>query len=79
MPPSTRTTTVTALLGGVLVAALAPRGRYGAEVYAIDTASGKQPARIPVGSGPHGPAGHRSTADYSQPGRHSLGHTGVFR
>ncbi|MFG3135604.1 hypothetical protein ACGFZA_05185 [Streptomyces sp. NPDC048211] len=48
-------------------------GRYNAEVYAIDTASGKQLARIPVGSGPHG------LAVYPQPGRYSLGHTGVFR
>ncbi|MET8125173.1 beta-propeller fold lactonase family protein [Streptomyces sp. NPDC005065] len=48
-------------------------GRYNAEVYAIDTATGKQLARIPVGSGPHG------LAVYPQPGRYSLGHTGVFR
>ncbi|MEV0750676.1 beta-propeller fold lactonase family protein [Streptomyces sp. NBC_01220] len=48
-------------------------GRYDAEVYAIDTATGKQLARIPVGSGPHG------LAVYPQPGRYSLGHTGVFR
>ncbi|MEU8835897.1 beta-propeller fold lactonase family protein [Streptomyces sp900116325] len=48
-------------------------GRYNAEVYAIDTATGRQLARIPVGSGPHG------LAVYPQPGRYSLGHTGVFR
>ncbi|MFF1834674.1 hypothetical protein ACFVXE_10780 [Streptomyces sp. NPDC058231] len=48
-------------------------GRYNSEVYAIDTASGKQLARIRVGSGPHG------LAVYPQPGRYSLGHTGVFR
>ncbi|MEU0144881.1 hypothetical protein ABZ119_02805 [Streptomyces sp. NPDC006288] len=48
-------------------------GRYDAEVYAIDTADGKELARIPVGSGPHG------LAVYPQPGRYSLGHTGVFR
>ncbi|MEU5714359.1 YncE family protein [Streptomyces sp. NPDC020403] len=48
-------------------------GRYDAEVYAIDTADGRQLARIPVGSGPHG------LAVYPQPGRYSLGHTGVFR
>ncbi|MFB7912956.1 beta-propeller fold lactonase family protein [Streptomyces sp. NPDC056061] len=48
-------------------------GRYNSEVYAIDTASGRQLARIPVGSGPHG------LAVYPQPGRYSLGHTGVFR
>ncbi|MEV6393240.1 YncE family protein [Streptomyces sp. NPDC051907] len=48
-------------------------GRYDSEVYAIDTKSGEQLARIPVGSGPHG------LAVYPQPGRYSLGHTGVFR
>lgn len=48
-------------------------GRYDAEVYAIDTKTGKQLARIPVGDGPHG------LAVYPQPGRYSLGHTGVFR
>ncbi|QHC31465.1 YncE family protein [Streptomyces sp. HF10] len=48
-------------------------GRYDAEVYAIDTRTGKELARIPVGSGPHG------LAVYPQPGRYSLGHTGVFR
>lgn len=48
-------------------------GRYNSEVYAIDTVGGRQLARIPVGSGPHG------LAVYPQPGRYSLGHTGVFR
>jgi YVTN family beta-propeller protein len=48
-------------------------GRYNSEVYAIDTRTGKQLARIKVGSGPHG------LAVYPQPGRYSLGHTGVFR
>ncbi|MCL6674122.1 YncE family protein [Streptomyces panaciradicis] len=48
-------------------------GRYNAEVYAIDTASGRELARIKVGSGPHG------LAVYPQPGRYSLGHTGIFR
>jgi YVTN family beta-propeller protein len=48
-------------------------GRYNAEVYAIDTAEGKLLARIPVGKGPHG------LCFYPQPGRYSLGHTGVFR
>jgi YVTN family beta-propeller protein len=48
-------------------------GRYNAEVYAIDTRTGKLLARIPVGSGPHG------LCVYPQPGRYSLGHTGVFR
>ncbi|NEA51099.1 YncE family protein [Streptomyces sp. SID10815] len=48
-------------------------GRYNSEVYAIDTRSGKQLARIKVGNGPHG------LAVYPQPGRYSLGHTGIFR
>jgi DNA-binding beta-propeller fold protein YncE len=48
-------------------------GRYHAEVYAIDTGSGRLLARIPVGAGPHG------LCVYPQPGRYSLGHTGVFR
>ncbi|GAA2931495.1 hypothetical protein [Streptomyces enissocaesilis] len=48
-------------------------GRYDSEVYAIDTATGKQLARVPVGGGPHG------LAVYPQPGRYSLGHTGIFR
>jgi YVTN family beta-propeller protein len=48
-------------------------GRYNGEVYAIDTRSGRLLARIPVGAGPHG------LCVYPQPGRYSLGHTGVFR
>jgi YVTN family beta-propeller protein len=48
-------------------------GRYDAEVYAISTGNGKLLARIPVGNGPHG------LCVYPQPGRYSLGHTGVFR
>jgi YVTN family beta-propeller protein len=48
-------------------------GRYNAEVYAISTKNGKLLARIPVGNGPHG------LCVYPQPGRYSLGHTGVFR
>jgi YVTN family beta-propeller protein len=48
-------------------------GRYNAEVYAISTRDGKLLARIPVGNGPHG------LCVYPQPGRYSLGHTGVFR
>jgi len=48
-------------------------GRYNSEVYAISTLSGKLIKRIPVGSGPHG------LCVYPQPGRYSLGHTGVFR
>jgi YVTN family beta-propeller protein len=48
-------------------------GRYDSEVYAIDTADGHLIARIKVGKGPHG------LAVYPQPGRYSLGHTGIFR
>lgn len=48
-------------------------GRYNEEVYAIDTATGKLRKRIRVGGGPHG------LCVYPQPGRYSLGHTGVFR
>ncbi|MEU0335502.1 beta-propeller fold lactonase family protein [Streptomyces sp. NPDC006193] len=48
-------------------------GRYHSEVYAIDTRTGAELARIKVGSGPHG------LAVYPQPGRYSLGHTGIFR
>jgi DNA-binding beta-propeller fold protein YncE len=48
-------------------------GRYDAAVYAINTSSGKLIRRVPVGSGPHG------VCVFPQPGRYSLGHTGVYR
>ena len=48
-------------------------GRYNAEVYALSTRTGRLLARIPVGQGPHG------LSVFPQPGRFSLGHTGVFR
>jgi YVTN family beta-propeller protein len=48
-------------------------GRYNSAVYAIDTATGRLIRKIPVGRGPHG------LCVYPQPGRYSLGHTGVFR
>ncbi|HEY0515881.1 MAG TPA: hypothetical protein VGD00_02065, partial [Solirubrobacteraceae bacterium] len=48
-------------------------GRYNSVVYAIDTRHGRLLARIPVGEGPHG------LSVFPQPGRYSLGHTGVFR
>jgi YVTN family beta-propeller protein len=48
-------------------------GRYNAVVYAIRLSTGKLLARIKVGSGPHG------LSVFPQPGRYSLGHTGVFR
>jgi YVTN family beta-propeller protein len=48
-------------------------GRYDSSVYAIDTRTGKLIRRITVGFEPHG------LCVYPQPGRYSLGHTGVFR
>jgi YVTN family beta-propeller protein len=48
-------------------------GRYNSEVYALSTATGQLLARIPVGRGPHG------LSVWPQPGRYSLGHTGVMR
>jgi len=48
-------------------------GRYNGEVYAISTRTGRLLARIPVGSGPHG------LCVWPQPGRYSLGHTGILR
>ncbi|MGZ4298235.1 MAG: YncE family protein [Solirubrobacteraceae bacterium] len=48
-------------------------GRYNAVVYAIDTRTGHLRATIPVGSGPHG------LCVWPQPGRYSLGHTGIMR
>jgi YVTN family beta-propeller protein len=48
-------------------------GRYSSVVYAIDTTDGKLIAKVPVGSQPHG------LCVYPQPGRYSLGHTGIFR
>jgi YVTN family beta-propeller protein len=48
-------------------------GRYNGVVYAISTADGHLIKKIPVGDGPHG------LAVWPQPGRYSLGHTGVLR
>ena len=48
-------------------------GRYSAEVYAISTRNGRLLARIHVGQGPHG------LCVWPQPGRYSLGHTGILR
>jgi YVTN family beta-propeller protein len=48
-------------------------GRYSGVVYAISTVSGKLLAKIPVGAGPHG------LCVWPQPGRYSLGHTGILR
>ncbi len=47
-------------------------GRYDDVVYAIDTTSGRV-KEIPVGAEPHG------LAVWPQPGRYSLGHTGILR
>ena len=47
--------------------------RYNAKVYAISTKNGRVLARIRVGYGPHG------VCVWPQPGRYSLGHTGILR
>jgi DNA-binding beta-propeller fold protein YncE len=48
-------------------------GRYDSEVYAISTRSGRLLHRIRVGRGPHG------LCVWPQPGRYSIGHTGILR
>jgi DNA-binding beta-propeller fold protein YncE len=48
-------------------------GRYNSVVYAINTQTGRLRAAIPVGAGPHG------LCVWPQPGRYSLGHTGIMR
>ena len=48
-------------------------GRYNSEVYAISTRTGRLLHRIPVGHGPHG------LCVWPQPGRYSIGHTGILR
>ena len=48
-------------------------GRYNGVVYAISTGTGRVLAKIPVGAGPHG------LCVWPQPGRYSLGHTGILR
>ena len=48
-------------------------GRYSGVVYELSTIDGHLIKKIRVGSGPHG------LCVYPQPGRYSLGHTGVFR
>jgi YVTN family beta-propeller protein len=48
-------------------------GRYNGVVYAIDTTTGALLHEIPVGSAPHG------LCVFPQPGRYSIGHTGVLR
>ena len=48
-------------------------GRYNSEVYAISTSTGRLLHRIRVGLGPHG------LCVWPQPGRYSIGHTGILR
>ena len=48
-------------------------GRSNGEVYVFDTVKAKLIKRIKVGRGPHG------LTFFPQPGRYSLGHTGVYR
>jgi YVTN family beta-propeller protein len=48
-------------------------GRYNGCVYAISTVDGHLIKKIAVGSGPHG------LTVWPQPGRYSLGHTGIMR
>jgi YVTN family beta-propeller protein len=48
-------------------------GRYNGVVYAISTRNGALLAKIPVGAGPHG------LCVWPEPGRYSLGHTGILR
>jgi DNA-binding beta-propeller fold protein YncE len=48
-------------------------GRYDGVVYAISTRTGRLLRRIRVGSGPHG------VCVWPQPGRYSIGHTGILR
>ncbi|MFC4951108.1 YncE family protein [Pseudonocardia sp. GCM10023141] len=48
-------------------------GRYNRSVYVLSTVDGKLLKTIPVGDGPHG------LTVWPQPGRYSLGHTGITR
>jgi DNA-binding beta-propeller fold protein YncE len=48
-------------------------GRHDRAVYAISTITGRLLRRIPVGLGPHG------LCVWPQPGRYSIGHTGILR
>lgn len=47
--------------------------RYGTDIYALDMVTGETTATVRVGAGPHG------LTVYPQPGRYSLGHTGILR
>jgi DNA-binding beta-propeller fold protein YncE len=48
-------------------------GRHDDTVYVLATTDGHLLHRIPVGHGPHG------LCVWPQPGRYSLGHTGITR
>jgi YVTN family beta-propeller protein len=48
-------------------------GRYSGAVYVLSTVDGHLIKQIPVGNGPHG------LCVWPQPGRYSLGHTGITR
>jgi streptogramin lyase len=48
-------------------------GRYKRGRLRLSTRTGRLLAKIPVGSGPHG------LCVWPQPGRYSLGHTGILR
>ncbi|NMH99535.1 YncE family protein [Pseudonocardia sp. K10HN5] len=48
-------------------------GRYDRVVYVLSTTDGHLITKIPVGNGPHG------LCVWPQPGRYSLGHTGITR
>jgi DNA-binding beta-propeller fold protein YncE len=48
-------------------------GRYSRVVYVISTRNGSLIKKIPVGDGPHG------LCVWPQPGRYSIGHTGITR
>jgi len=47
--------------------------RYGSDIYGLDITTGQTTATVRVGAGPHG------LTVYPQPGRYSLGHTGILR
>ncbi len=48
-------------------------GRYNRAVYVLSTRDGSLVRKIPVGNEPHG------LTVWPQPGRYSLGHTGITR
>jgi DNA-binding beta-propeller fold protein YncE len=62
-------------MGGVSAsgAVLWLTGRYDGVVYGISTRTGRLLRKIRVGSGPHG------MCVWPQPGRYSIGHTGILR